>query len=241
MGRVDMRRRRYLSALGTTVIPLIGHVGAHQETEDDEVPCPPDDEAVETEGGDPEIQVQDHEIMVEEGFTTETFVEATVENGGRGPSGRIDLEVDWYDADGNYLGDDRASLQTLGPDETWAAQVRHLGGDDDAIADYEFEYEVDDDPPTAADDLVLEESEMRTTEDEVTIEGIIANETGAEVSYIEVIALIYDENCVVLGDEWTNETDVPAGESWAFDMTWLDRYRAEAAAAHRIVMTDSVF
>ena len=239
-----MRRRRYLSVLGTaTAIPWIGHVGAHQEsdTEDDDFPCSPDDGAVDTEGSDPEIQVRDRGITVEENFTTDTFVEATVENAGGAPSGRIDIEVGWYDADDNYLGDDRASLQTLGPGETWAAQVRHLGGDDDTIADYELEVEVDDDPPTAADDLVLEESEMRTTEDEVEIEGIIANETGDEVSYIEVIALIYDENCVVLGDEWTNETDVPAGESWAFDMTWLDRRRAEAAAAHRIVVTDSVF
>lgn len=80
---------------------------------------------------------------------------------------------------------------------------------------------------------------MQVTEDEVSIDGLVANNTGDEASYIEAIALIYDEDCVVLGSERTNETDVPADETWAFDMRWLDFHRADAAAAHRIVLADS--
>lgn len=46
---------------------------------------------------------------------------------------------------------------------------------------------------------------------------------------------------LALGDEWTTVTDVPAGEIWAFELTWYDPRHADAAATHRIVLTASAY
>lgn len=240
-----MRRRQYLGASLGLVATFTGVTDAKQEDTDErenrtEQACPPEpqDDDLVSEDGEPEIEVRGHELEVDDsGFTTEVYVTATVENVGDAPSGQIDLEADWYDEDENYLDNDRAWLQTLRPGETWIAQVRYLGTSEETVDDYELAYEVESDPPTAPESLVLEESEMRVGEDDVVIDGRITNNTGSDQSYVETIAVIYDEECRVLDTEWTNVTDVADGDTWAFDMTWFDR-RVNEAAAHRIVVSD---
>lgn len=54
-------------------------------------------------------------------------------------------------------------------------------------------------------------SENEFEEMEVFVEGEVENESGEDQSYVEVVATIYDEDGVVLGDEWDNVTDLRAG------------------------------
>lgn len=243
-----MRRRQYLSGAVGLTATSIGVSGARQnetETNEDdsnEVNCPPEAVAEATvEDGEAEIAVHEDELIVDDsGFTTDVYVAATVENVGDAPSGEIELAADWYNEDGDYLDNDRAWLQTLRPGETWLARVRYLGGDGETVADYDLSGEVGDDPPTAADGLVLEDDhEMRVGEDEAVVEGRITNDTGTDQSYLEVIALFYDEECRVLADEWTNVTDVADGDTWAFDVTWFDLARIDDVAAYDLVVSNS--
>ncbi|MXV60747.1 hypothetical protein GS429_01400 [Natronorubrum sp. JWXQ-INN-674] len=237
-----MRRRQYLFTsvgLATTIGAWGGYGSAGYQAEDDEPVCPPDDGNTDAEGnGDPEIELRDHELVVEEDdFSTDAYISAEVANVGDALSGQIDLEADWYDDDGNYLDDNQEWLQTLEAGETWLAHLHHLGDSED-VADYELEMEIDDEIPAVPDGFVLEESEMQVGDRSAEIDGLVANETGDEISYIEAIAIIYDEDCVVLGSARTNETGIPAEETWAFDISWRGRDRIEEAAAHRIVLSD---
>lgn len=241
-----MHRRRYLAASLGLPVAFTGTTGANQETTDEgedqeERACPPERENDGTSSGDgePEIEIRDHEPVVDDsGFTTDVYVDTTVENVGDAPSGQIDLQADWYDEDGNYLDNGQTWLRTLRPGETWLARVPYLGTSEEAVADYELAYEVEPEPPTAPDNLVLEESEMRVGETEVVIDGRITNDTGSEQSYVEAIAIIYDEECRVLGSEWTTVTGVADGDTWSFEMTWLELDRVNEAATHRVVVSD---
>ncbi|MXV60985.1 hypothetical protein GS429_02705 [Natronorubrum sp. JWXQ-INN-674] len=236
-----MLRRQYLIAsawLATATGSWVGAGRERQDDADDDPACPPSDEAAALEDGDPDIDVRDHELVIDEnGPAPDVFVDVTVENVGDAPSGRIDLEVEWYDENGLSLYETFEWLRTLGAGETWQARVYHLP-DPDEVADYDLAISVDDEAPTAPDGVVLEDSEMAVGERRVEIEGLAANEIGAELPYIEAIGIIYDEDCVVIGSGRTNATDVPADEPWAFDLSWRGRDRLEDAAAHRIVLSD---
>ncbi|WP_255595025.1 FxLYD domain-containing protein [Haloprofundus salilacus] len=132
-----------------------------------------------------------------------------------------------------------AYLQSFGAGETWAARVSYLGTSAEEVAAYELEGEYDREPPIpVGDGLELLDSEMKVGEDEVIISGQIENGTGDNVSYLEVIGKIYDEGGIVLGDEWTNVTDIPAGETWLFEMSWLGWERVTAADDYEISLAE---
>jgi len=195
-----------------------------------------------TPAADPDIVIQDSELVVDDsGFTTETYVMATVENQGDGRSGQITLTAQWYDENGDYLNDDSEYLPTLGPGETWEARVDALT-DDEEIDDYELSGEFETDPPTPPEDVELLESEHQVNNDgDVTVTGRVENNTGDELGYIGAIALLYDDSGTVLSGDWTNETDIPEGETWRFTIDWLRMGRADAVAAHEAYLNATVF
>ena len=245
-----MRRRAFLAVVGG--VAITGCAGDETEEADDTTNGGDDDSGTsgdegtedDTEtGGEPNVEIVDHELIVEEGdFSTEVYVDATVENTGDIPSGTIELMADWHDEDGNYLDNDSGYLQSLGAGETWNAQVRYLGSGSEAVADYEFDGEYETEPPEFnPDGLELLDSEMETGEDNVLIQGEIANETGDEASYIQVIGKLYGDDDLVLSDEWTNVTDVPADETWSFDLEWIQYDEPEEITDYEILYTMSSF
>jgi len=194
-------------------------------------------------GGEPDVEIVDHELIVEEGdYSTDVYVAATVENTGDAPSGTVELTADWYDADENYMDNDSEYLQSLGAGETWAARVYHLGTSAEDVDSYEVEGEYDTEPKSFdPEGLELVEHNMKVSDDEAVIEGQVKNNTGDEASYIQAIGKVYDANGVVLGDDWTNVTDLPEGETWTFDVSWRGRDRTEQADDHKVLITDSAF
>lgn len=190
-----------------------------------------------------EIEILDHELVVEEGdFSTDVYVEATVENTGEIPSGDIRLQSDWYDTDGNYLDNDTGRLASLGAGETWAARVYYLGTDAEDIENYEIQGEYDESSYEEPEGVSLVESSMTVEEgdfggSEVIIEGRVENESDEDQDYVEVVATIYNGSGDVIGDEWANVTDLRAGETWAFDFSGFSapvRNRADQAEDHNI-------
>lgn len=216
-----MNRRHYLTTgFGLATVAITGTTTAQADEAD--------------------LERHDHELIVEnDDISDEVYVEAIVENVGDGPSGRVDLEVDWYDDEGNYLGNDREWLYTFPPGETWEARIYALGDAAD-IADYDLETDFDAtvdalDP----DGLSAVDSEMQVGDRAVEIAGQIENETGETADYIQAIATISDDEDTILGDDRTNETDVPAGETWAFEISWRGRDRVDRADDHEIRITDA--
>lgn len=220
-----------------------GDGGSGESDETDESEDDEDDEDI----GEADLEIVDHELVVEEGdFTTDVFVEVTVDNTGDAPSGDVELQVDWYDADGNYLDNDTGRLTTLGAGETWSARVYHLGTAAEDIDDYEIEGEFAEEAYEPPEGISLVESSMEVIEgdydDELVVEGLVENDSGEDQPYVEVVATIYNANGVVLGDEWTNVTDLRDGDTWAFEFDYFSpdvRNRTDEAADHDILIKTS--
>ena len=258
-----MRRRTYLTTIAlTTSAGLAGCAGEDGEngsgneggegestggTENEESTPPTEETETRTETetetetaeseGEPDIQTSPGELSVDEsGYSPETYVPAEVTNEGEGASGRITLAAEWYDENGDYLDNDTEYLQTLAAGETWLARVDALT-DDEEIDDYELTTEIGDEPPQPPADVEVLESELQTGEDEVSITGRVENNTGDELGYIEAIARVYDDEKRVLGDNYTNETDLPEGETWRFSIDRLARYRIDEVDDHDVLLS----
>ena len=189
------------------------------------------------------VALLDHELVVEDGrFSTDAHVDARLRNAGGVASGSVDVAVNWYDAAGNYLDNDVAYLRSIGPGETWAARVDYLGGDGGEVADYEIDATYVVEPPsTNPPGLSVVGSEMVVVDDQAVISGRVENARPEAAPYVEAVGKVYDASGVVLGDEWTNVTDVPAGRTWAFELSWWVPDRVGEAADHAVWITDSAY
>ena len=126
-------------------------------------------------------------------------------------------------------------MQTLAAGETWLARIDAVT-DDEEIDDYELTTEIGDEPPQPPADVEVLESELQTGEDEVSITGRVENNTGDRLGYIEAIARVYDDENRVLGDEYTNQTDLPEGETWRFNIDRPVRYRIDEVDDHDVLL-----
>lgn len=255
-------RRYYLAAAGISLIALAGCTSSSTEdveggTRDNESTNESNTEssnesntadAEDTEGDDdenegtPALEIIEHELVVEEGeFSTDVYVEALIENSGDAPSGNIELQADWYNADGNYLDNSRNWLVSLGAGESWEARIYHLGSNSETVDDYELEGEFTEEPAAINPaGLELLDSEMQVGENEVVVTGEIENTSGEIQNYVAATAKIYDEDGLVLGDNFTNVSDLRAGETWAFEVSWHGRDRVDRAASHEVLTADTV-
>lgn len=205
-----------------------------------------DQDAPEEEGqpaGEPAIEVIEHELVADtSGITEDVYVEAIVENTGDAASGQVELNADWFNPDGNYLDDDRAYLRSLPAGDTWEARIYALAYDSDDVGDYELSGEFDTDPVAFdPEGLSLEHSEMLVGENEVSVQGEITNNADEEQSYVEATVLISDADGIIMDSERTNASDVPPGETWAFEVTWRGRDRVDRAERMEVLIADVLF
>lgn len=177
--------------------------------------------------GEANPEISGHELTVSEGqYSTEAYVEATVENTGDASSGNIQLTVDWYDTDENYLDNSSSVLVSLGAGETWEARIPYIGSNAADVDSYEINGEFAERSGDEPDHLTPNDVEMEVSEDEAIVTGTIENTSDATEGYVAAVAKFYDGDGVVLGDNYTNVTDLPAGESWSFEITWFSLARA---------------
>lgn len=228
-----MNRREFL---GTTVaLGVAGLSGgalstAANQDQDQDQDSAPDDEAV--------LDVVSHELVAADDAT---YLAATVENVGDVASGWITLEADWIDARDERLETDLAHLGTLGPGRSWRARAYYSGSDPEQIADYVLEGRADLEPLPVPSGLEVLESDVDLEGEEVVVTGRFGNGTGEAQPNVDVIALLSDDAGTVLGDVWTNEADVPNGESRSFEGRWNGRDRAADVVDHDVIVTSSAF
>lgn len=197
------------------------------------------------DAGEPAVALREHGLVTYERDESNLFgedstegvaVEALVENEGDGRSGDVELAVDWLDGDGNYLDTDSAWLQTLLPGERWLARVYPRAVDVEEVAEYEAVKVFDEPEYGTPDDVDVAESELHVGE-AARMFGSIQNEGDTELSYVEVIGRVFDAEGRVLGDGWTNESDVPPGGSFRYDVRYEDedRARLEAVTGYEVL------
>lgn len=110
-------------------------------------------------------------------------------------------------------------------------------GDEDIDSDEALE---DEDIESTVDGLEILEHSFYEDDFEAGVEGIVANNTGDELSYVEVGVVFYNEDDQRISDSFTNTTDLTDGEEWVFDVPLLGA-DAEDVDSYNIAVTDSPF
>lgn len=246
-----MQRRKLLVGSGATLSAIFAGCtsdntkdveGGTRDDDDDNSSdgSAEDDNGSDDDNSEPNVEIGNHELVVSEGqFSTEVYVEATIENTGDAPSGNIELQADWYDSDDNYLDNDRSWLISLGAGETWEGRIHYLGSNSEDVDDYELEGEFSERSGEQPDHLEPQDVEMEVGDNEVVVSGTIENTGDADESYVAAIAKIYDGDGIVMGDDYTNVTDLRASESWAFDVSWRGRDRVSRAEDYELMVADT--
>lgn len=110
-------------------------------------------------------------------------------------------------------------------------------GGDDIDSDEALE---DDDVESTREGLEILEHEFYEEDFSAGVEGVVANNTGEDLDYVEVGVVFYNEDGQRLDDSFTNTTDMPDGEEWLFDVPLLGG-DAEDVDDYSIAVTDSPF
>jgi len=260
-----MKRRRYLALSGVLSAGIAGCSGGSDEIDDPQ--DPPDnnsessdasddnsgssdtpentDEPTPTEPpGEPDLEFRERELIKDDsGYTTEAYAEVIVENIGDGSAGQVTVNIEWYDADGNFLDDSTGRLPSLEPGEVWIAQVSALTSDPEDIESIEISGEFENTPLAYPEGMRVIESELEIEEYSAQISGVAENTREDEMGYVEAHGKIYDGQGRVIGGGLTNETDIPAGRNWAFEipLTGRSAARAEDAADHIAFLDADLF
>lgn len=139
-------------------------------------------------------------------------VESIVSNRADVPTRSLELIVDWYDADGNFIDWDSKIVPALDTGKTWYLQIEP--STDRRIDDFE----------ATARGIPLErdipdgvEIRSRKIEDSgPQIVGILSNTRSSEVG-VNVIATVYEEGWLTHAAR-VIQSRIPAGANWSFNI-----------------------
>lgn len=166
-------------------------------------------------------------------YKTGKYVSVDVENQGGGASGWIELKVEWYDADGNFLDNSENGIVTLGPGEIWKARVYPPSNLED-ISGYKLSGSFKTAPPQAPEGVKLVESKLHSGEVDL-VTGRVKNDTGGELRSLGAIAKVYDSEGAVLYASGTNQSEIPKGATWKFSIRFFQFYRQNKATDHTVL------
>jgi hypothetical protein len=148
-----MNRRAYLAISGALCTGLAGCTGGSEEIDESEgdvggsdntpeetdEPTATEEQTPTEPSGEPDVEFGEQNLIKDDsGYTTEAYAEVVVENTGDGSAGQVSVNVEWYDADGNYLDDTTGRLPSLDAGEVWVAQVSALSSDPEDIESIEI-------------------------------------------------------------------------------------------------------
>ena len=135
-------------------------------------------------------------------------------------------------------GADDANGEDNGADD---ANGEDNGADDGSDENGEDPEEVleDEDTESTLDGLEILEHELVGDEFSASVEGVVANNTGDELDYVEVGVVLYNADGQRIDDSFTNTTDLPDGEEWAFEVMTMEEM--DEIDDYTIAVTDSPF
>ena len=116
------------------------------------------------------------------------------------------------------------------------------------------EEEETEDEPEIDSDEALEDEDIESTreglellehefyEDEFSggVEGVVANNTGEELSYVEIGVVFYNDEEQRIDDSFTNTTDMNDGEEWVFDVMLISA-EPDEVEEYSIAVSDNPF
>lgn len=138
--------------------------------------------------------------------------------------------------EGDEEEDDEAELDDA---EAEAAEDEEENGEDEEDEIDPEEALEDEDTESTVEGLELLEHELVSDDFSAQVEGVVANNTGDELDYVEVGVVLYNEEGQRIGDSFTNTTDLPDGQEWAFEVLLTED--ADDIDDYDIAVTDSAF
>lgn len=174
-----------------------------------------------TPEGSAEVSIESSELQKREtSYDTEAYVLATIVNNGNQISGELSVKGRFYDEDDNLLDSTTESLPYLKPGETWSCYIKYLD-DGEAVKSHKIDGEYDTEAPRMEiDGLNVTDTSMNKGSYDATITGTIENELEEDADYLAAVARFWKDD-VILASGLDNITDVPAGENWSFEASYM--------------------
>jgi hypothetical protein len=224
-----MIRRRYLGVVAAGTISVFSGCSSGGDSGDDQ--DPQNDSTMNDSTSGP-TQQRDVDVVLDsaEWREDEEAIELFVDNNGGDRSGTISLTVNWYDAEGNFLGYESFGVRTLGGDETWwfwfepSIEWHPVDG-------FELFLDYSDRGLSTPQDVAIQESDFG---DDLLAEGIVENNQ-TQQSALEMIVPIYGENGRMLFAYSTSQDRIPANTNWRFQMP-IQGYEPDVIADHEFLL-----
>lgn len=168
-----------------------------------------------------DVSIQSSELQkTETSYDTKAYVLATIVNEGNAISGELSVKGRFYDSDDNLLDSTTGSLPYLKPGETWSCYLPYLD-DGEAVESHKIDGEYDTEAPRMeVDGLTVTDASMNKGSYDASVTGTIENELEEDADYLAAVARFWKDD-VILANGLDNITDVPAGENWSFEATYM--------------------
>lgn len=201
-------------------------------------------EVTTTAGTSAAVAIVSEELKVQEGdYSTEAWVVAEVENQSGKRTGQIHLQAQFYNSAGDLIENGDAYMDTLDAGETWYATVPLLAGDPNEVEDFELSGEVANSVPNYnPEGLEVLESELQKGDYDTIVTGRVKNNRSSAVEYVQATVKFYADENTVLSSDWTNVSDLKAGGTWKFEVSFLGFGEAPGMLSdHKVLLTESAF
>jgi len=168
-----------------------------------------------------------------------------IENTGNQRFSYVETTATFRNDAGDVLDTTMTNLAGLGVGQVWQVYVPYLG-EKSEVADGELS--ISDttvgEIPEPPDSVELLEDSLEPPADDFsgpTVTGRAENTIDSSIGYLEAAATFSAENGNVLGSGFTNITDLPAGETWRFEIEFTS-YSTDAGddvSDYELYLTDS--
>jgi hypothetical protein len=132
---------------------------------------------------------------------------------------------------------DEGSGSDSGTDDGSGSEDNEADGDNEIDAQEALESE---DTDSTVEGLEITEHDLYDEEFSAGVKGVVANNTGNTLDYVEVGVVFYNSEGQRIDDMFTNTTDLPDGEEWLFDVMFLGDDPNDIDE-YSIAVTDSPF
>jgi len=125
---------------------------------------------------------------------------------------QLEIIIDWYDKNGNFVGWDSQRVPALGAGKSW---YLHVERSTDQIAEsFEATAEGIRQERQIPDDLTIQSVNVNDVGD---IQGILSNNRPSEVG-VNMVATVYDDGWLTNTGS-TSQSRIPAGADWSFQFS----------------------
>lgn len=241
---MERSRRKFLAASATTTIGLLAGCSGSEEMEGSdhsdssgttvtETTTEPTNTptmtpttttaatTASTSDSEMDISIEESKLEKEEtSYRTNAYILATIVNNGDGISGELTVKGRFYDGDDNLLDSTTGSLPYLKPGETWVARIPYLD-DGEQVKSHKFDGEYGREPPRMdVEGLSITDASLNKGSHDATVTGTIENQLEEDIDYLGAVARFWKDDTILAGG-LDNISDVPAGENWSFEASYM--------------------